>query len=204
VHVTASRTKAEHRDEEQGSEAFFRTGEIQFEAQADCARVDLEVSGKGCLRLRGDVYGEPDPAKLIGGQGTSMRTHNLLLDRHHDFGGTALMSEIQGVARIRIHPGKLDEFKRLAAKCMESVRTKDTGMLHYEMYMNSDETECMVFERYRDSESLLEHIKNLGDTMAALMKMCSISGEVCGTPSPELRKSLDAAGVAIYAPYQAM
>jgi hypothetical protein len=36
------------------------------------------------------------------------------------------------------------------------------------------------------------------------MKICSISGEVCGNPSPELRKSLEKAGVAIYAPYLAM
>ena len=114
------------------------------------------------------------------------------------------MTEIQGVARIKIHPGKLEEFKRLAAKCMESTRTKDTGTLQYELFLNSDSSECMVFERYRDSEALLQHLANLGDTMAALMKICSISGEVCGNPSPELRKSLEKAGVAIYAPYQAM
>jgi quinol monooxygenase YgiN len=114
------------------------------------------------------------------------------------------MTEIQGVARIKIHPGKLEEFKRLAAKCMESARTKDTGTLQYELFLNSDCTECMVFERYRDSEALLQHLTNLGDTMAALMKICSISGEVCGNPSPELRKSMEGSGVRVYAPYQAL
>ena len=39
------------------------------------------------------------------------------------------MSELQCVARLKIHDGKLDEFKRLAAKCAELVRTKDTGTL---------------------------------------------------------------------------
>jgi hypothetical protein len=29
------------------------------------------------------------------------------------------MSELQSVARLKIHDGKLDEFKRLAAKCAE-------------------------------------------------------------------------------------
>ena len=33
------------------------------------------------------------------------------------------MSELQCVARLKIHDGKLDEFKRLAAKCAELVRT---------------------------------------------------------------------------------
>jgi len=33
-----------------------------------------------------------------------------------------------------------DEFKRLAAKCAELVRTKNTGTLPYELYVNSDNT----------------------------------------------------------------
>ena len=39
------------------------------------------------------------------------------------------MSELQHVARLKIHDGKLGEFKHLAAKCAELVRTKDTGTL---------------------------------------------------------------------------
>jgi quinol monooxygenase YgiN len=114
------------------------------------------------------------------------------------------MKEIQSVARMKIHPGKLEEFKRLSAKCLESVRTKDSGTLQYESYFNADETECIVFERYRDAEALLEHTKNLGDTMQAIFATCSISGELCGTPSPELRKALESYGVRIYSPYLAM
>lgn len=41
------------------------------------------------------------------------------------------MSEIVGIARQKIHPGKFEEFKRLAAECMRSVREKDTGTLQY-------------------------------------------------------------------------
>ena len=64
------------------------------------------------------------------------------------------MSELQCVGRLRIHAGKLDKFKRLAAKCAELVRTKDTGTLQYALYFNSDNTKCLVFERYRDSQAL--------------------------------------------------
>jgi quinol monooxygenase YgiN len=112
------------------------------------------------------------------------------------------MSEMQGIARIKIHEGKLEEFERLAAKCMEVVRTKDPGTLQYEMYMSEDRTECLVFERYRDSEAGLEHSKNVKELMEPLLKVCSITGEVCGTPSPELRKSLESQGVRIYEPFQ--
>src|SRR4029077_20133719 len=59
------------------------------------------------------------------------------------------MSELLCIARLKIHHGKLDEFKHLAARCVELVRTKDTGTLQYESYFNSDNTECLVFERYR-------------------------------------------------------
>jgi quinol monooxygenase YgiN len=111
------------------------------------------------------------------------------------------MTKLQSVARLRIHPGKLAEFKRLSARCAELVRTKDTGTLQYEVYFNHDETECMVFERYRDSAAMLEHFRNLGDTMAAILATCTASGEVCGVPSAELREQLKGAPVQIFTPF---
>jgi quinol monooxygenase YgiN len=113
------------------------------------------------------------------------------------------MSELQAVARLKIHEGKLDEFKRLAAKCAELVRTKDTGTLQYELYFNSDETECLVFERYRDSQALLDHLKNMGDTGAAIFQTCSGYGEVCGNASPELIEQLKGSPVQVYKPFLA-
>ena len=110
------------------------------------------------------------------------------------------MSELQSVARLKIHDGKLDEFKRLAAKCAELVRTKDTGTLQYELYFNSDNTACLVFERYRDSQPLGSS-ENLGDTMAAILQTCSASGEICGTPSPELIEQLKGSPVQVYTPF---
>jgi quinol monooxygenase YgiN len=105
------------------------------------------------------------------------------------------MNELQGIARLIIHPGKLEEFKRLAVKCMESVRSKDTGTLQYDWFFSSDYAECLVYERYRDSEALLEHIANLGETMDALFETCSGSGEICGTLSLELTKALEGSPV---------
>jgi quinol monooxygenase YgiN len=113
------------------------------------------------------------------------------------------MSELQSVARLKIHDGNLEEFKRLAAKCADLVRTKDTGTLQYESYFNSDYTECLVFERYRDSQALLDHLENMGDTMAAMLQTCSGSGEVCGTPSPELIEKLKGSPVQVYTPFLA-
>jgi hypothetical protein len=33
-------------------------------------------------------------------------------------------SELQGIARFKIHEGKLEEFKRLSAHCLEIVRRR--------------------------------------------------------------------------------
>ena len=112
------------------------------------------------------------------------------------------MKEIHGIARLKIHAGKLDEFKRLQARCLEIVREKDTGTLHYAVYFNSDQSECIVHEHYRDSEALLEHFANLGDTSHAIFETCTGSGELLGTPSAALREALEGSVVEIFTPYQ--
>lgn len=101
------------------------------------------------------------------------------------------MNEIQGIARLKIHDGKLEQFKKVAAQCMEVVRTKDTGTLQYEQYFNQDQTECLVLERYRDSQALMEHLQNIGNLMDAMLETCSASGEVCGNVAPEMAKGLE-------------
>jgi quinol monooxygenase YgiN len=117
----------------------------------------------------------------------------------NDLGGK-IMSELLCVARLRIKPGMLDEFKSLSAKCAEIVRTKDKGTLEYKSYLNSDETECLVFEKYRDSQALLDHFQNLGETMDAILRTCSGSGEVCGTPSQKLIEQLEGSPVRVFRP----
>jgi quinol monooxygenase YgiN len=51
----------------------------------------------------------------------------------------------------------------LSAQAMEIVRTKDSGTLQFDIYLNDGESECMVIERYRDSAAAIEHWENLGD-----------------------------------------
>ena len=102
------------------------------------------------------------------------------------------MSELQGIARFKIHEGKLDEFKRLSAHAREIVRTKDTGTLQYDIYFNDDQSECIVLERFKDSEAFIEHAANLGDDFmeAILATVSVVHGELVGEPSAELRAKL--------------
>jgi quinol monooxygenase YgiN len=115
------------------------------------------------------------------------------------------MSEIQVIARLKIHDGKLEEFKRVAEKCVQSVRAKDSGTLQYDWFFSEDHSECVVLERYRDSKAALEHNANLGETLRELFETCSGSGEIFGTPSPELvEEGLKRIGAKIYSPYQSI
>ena len=111
------------------------------------------------------------------------------------------MSELQGIARFKFHEGKLEEFKRLSTQAMEIVRTKDTGTLQYEIYFNDDQSECIVLERYRDSEALIEHGAHLGDLAGAILATGSVSGELLGEPSSELKAKLAGTVVRLFTPY---
>jgi len=114
------------------------------------------------------------------------------------------VSELQGIARIKFHEGKLEEFKRLAARCMEIVRTKDTGALQYGIYFNDDQSECMVLERYRDSGALIEHAAHLGDLNEAILATGFVTGELLGEPSAELRANLADGPVRLFSLYLSM
>jgi hypothetical protein len=75
------------------------------------------------------------------------------------------VSELLGIARFKFHEGKVEEYKRLSAQAMEIVRTKDSGTLQFDTYLNDDESECMVIERYRaPSPSLTRKAGCFGST----------------------------------------
>jgi quinol monooxygenase YgiN len=116
------------------------------------------------------------------------------------------VSELVGIARFKIHEGKLDEYKRLCAQSMEIVRTKDTGTLQYDTYFNDDQSECIVLERYRDSDAAMEHAANMADLMEPVLATVDvIHGEILGEPSAELRAKLAGSEVpTLFTPYQLM
>src|SRR4051794_39212800 len=114
-------------------------------------------------------------------------------------------TELQAIVRFRFHDGAVEEFKRLSAQCMEIVRARDTGTLQYDTYFNDDETECIVLERFRDAESLIQHGENLAHLMDAIISTGSVSGELLGELSPALRSRFAADGpVQLFTPWLTM
>jgi quinol monooxygenase YgiN len=80
------------------------------------------------------------------------------------------------------HPGK--EWKRLTEQAMEIVRTKDTGTLQYEIFFNADESEAIVFERYRDADAAIEHFTNIGHLMEPIMATATSPVRCWGRRTP--------------------
>jgi quinol monooxygenase YgiN len=114
------------------------------------------------------------------------------------------MQEIKGIARVKFRPGKVHEWKRLTEQAMEIVRTKDRGTLQYEIFFNEDETEAIVFERYRDAASAIEHFSNISHLMEPIMETASVTGEVLGTPNEQMREQLKQGVPKLYEPWMTM
>ncbi|MCA1790251.1 MAG: antibiotic biosynthesis monooxygenase [Thioalkalivibrio sp.] len=114
------------------------------------------------------------------------------------------MSQLQVTARLAIHDGKLDEFKEVAAKCMQIVRSQDSGTLQYDWFLSADQTECVVREAYRDSAAVLEHVANLGELFGALLAVSDFDVEIFGSPSAELVEATAALAPRVFSPLQSM
>ena len=107
--------------------------------------------------------------------------------------------EIQGIGRFKFREAELERFKRLSAQLMEIVRSKDTGTVQYEIYFNDDQSECIVLERYRDSDALVEHAGHVGELGRAIPGL--VSSELLGQPSDDLRAQLTGSGVRLFTPF---
>ena len=114
------------------------------------------------------------------------------------------MDEIKGIARVRFHPGRVEEWKRLTEQALEIVRTRDTGTLQYEIFFNADETEAIVYERYRDADAAIQHFSNIGHLMEPLMATASLTGEVLGTPNAKMKELLAQGGPLLFTPWKGM
>jgi len=114
------------------------------------------------------------------------------------------MDEIKGIARVKFYAGKLEEWKRLTEAAMEIVRTKDRGTLQYEIFFNEDESEAVVFERYRDADAAIEHFANIGHLMEPIMATASVTGEVLGTPNAKMKELLGKGGPKLFMPWMAL
>ncbi len=114
-------------------------------------------------------------------------------------------SELQGIVRFRFHEGKVEDFKRLSVRCLEVVRTEDTGTLQYDTFFNDDETEAIVLERFTDVQALIDHGANIGDEMMqAILETGECFGELLGDLPAAMKADLAGGPVQAFSLYQSL
>ena len=114
------------------------------------------------------------------------------------------MNELQVTARMTIAPDQLDEFKAIAATCMKVAREMDSGTLQYDWFLNADQSECVVRERYRDSAAALEHVASLGEATRVGLTRLHMSLEFYGEVSDELIEATKHTDAKFYDQYQSI
>jgi hypothetical protein len=98
------------------------------------------------------------------------------------------MDENKGIAWVKFHSRRVDEWKRLSKQALEIVRTRDSGTLQHEIFFDEGESEADVFEGYRDAA--IEHFSNISHLMEPIKATASVTGEVLGTPNPKMKEQL--------------
>ena len=114
------------------------------------------------------------------------------------------MSELLGIARFRFHEGKRDEYLRLSEQARALVEANEPGTLQYDLFLNDDQTECMIVERYRDSEAAMAHAENVGHLFGDVFATVTlVHGELLGDLSDELRAKLAGSEApVVFTPYR--
>jgi len=63
-------------------------------------------------------------------------------------------SQIHFRAEFTIEQGKIEEYKKLIQEMSRMVEANEPDTINYQFYLNKDETKCIVFETYVNSEAV--------------------------------------------------
>jgi quinol monooxygenase YgiN len=79
-----------------------------------------------------------------------------------------------------IAPQNLAEFKSIATEMLRSVEQQES-VLRYDMFFNSDSTQCVVLEEFSTPEAVFEHVKK---NKVLLDQLVRLGGEIEGSIFP--------------------
>jgi quinol monooxygenase YgiN len=98
------------------------------------------------------------------------------------------MDNFEVIARLKIRPGHLTEFKHQAAELLRLTREKDTKTVRYDWFVDEEAMECEVHEAYVNEEGLFEHNQHVMEARAVLFEKYAYDHQMSffGDASPEL------------------
>ncbi len=94
--------------------------------------------------------------------------------------------KIFAIAHFAIAPGRLDEFRALAAQCRAAVLANEPGTLAYEWFLDPAGQRCVTLDIYRDMDALRTHIANVGPIMAKILAIVTSEVELLGAIAPDM------------------
>jgi quinol monooxygenase YgiN len=96
-------------------------------------------------------------------------------------------------AEFTIREGNIEEYKKLIQEMCRIVNANEPETIGYQFYLSGDETKCIVYETYANSEAALAHNNGVA-SQTILPKIFNVSRinrfEVYGNPNEELQKVL--------------
>jgi quinol monooxygenase YgiN len=96
-----------------------------------------------------------------------------------------MADQIQYAVRWKIHDGKLEEFKALAAEATALVKANEPDMLGYHWYFDASETTCTLIEQYPSAAHILVHLGNVGEALGKLVEVSALTYSARSTTRPE-------------------
>ena len=113
-----------------------------------------------------------------------------------------MREEIHWVFTVTVKPGQFDEFKQVVAPLVAATK-EEPGALAYQYNVDDDQSTVHIFERYRDSDAVVAHVKGTFARFAErFMALATATGFVVyGTPSAEARTILDGLGAVYMTPF---
>jgi quinol monooxygenase YgiN len=79
----------------------------------------------------------------------------------------AMSESIFWIVDGMIKQGAGDDLKSLIDEMISSTEANEPGTVAYEWYMDAGKTRCHIFERYRDSQAAMIHLRTFDQMFAA-------------------------------------
>lgn len=105
-----------------------------------------------------------------------------------------MSNEIFWNLELELQPGQEDAFANLMTEMINATNDNEPGTLNYEWSTSADGAVCHIYERYADSDALMQHLAAFGEHFAErfLEVFRPTRFTVYGSPSAGVREALAA------------
>jgi len=106
-----------------------------------------------------------------------------------------MSEEVSWSLELAVKPGQIDVVRALILEMVESTQN-EPGALMYEWSISDDESTIHSYDRYADSDAVLEHLSTFGEKFAErfLAAVDPTRVVVYGSPTDQAREALDGFG----------